>query len=97
MSFRPTMPALAALVAMGVAVTPPSAADAATYRWTTTRAERYMEGYRNVLAARCVGRGSRVGRRYSRFGCNLVYTDVSPGLAILRPLGSSRAFVYFVS
>jgi hypothetical protein len=93
----PTTVALLALVAVCVGLTAPSPADAATYRWTTTGAERYMESYPNVIVASCFGRGSRVGRRYSRFGCNLVYTDASPGLAIVRPLSRSRAFVYWVS
>jgi hypothetical protein len=56
-----------------------------------------MESYPNVMVAVCGGRGSRVGRRYSRFACNLVYTDASPGLAVVRPLSRSRAFAYWIS
>lgn len=97
---RGTISMLLAILA-GLALAAPVAQARDKRFWTETRAERYMEGYNNILNANCSGRGdsvrSREGKRmYRRHVCVLVYTDITTGLAMLVPT-YGRPYVKFFS
>jgi hypothetical protein len=95
MRFVRSVGAIASLLA-AIVVVAPAEAQSSVY-WSEAKAERYMESYPNVLRANCNGLGRRIGRRYNRFGCGLVYTDVSVGTAAMRVTSGRRAFVKFFS